>query len=165
MIPGALEILSRLRLSSALPLGPLSALATLGAFWITGMLGMLLFPRRRARASAGGVAVLAAVRLALGIASAALLSENLGPAVRHDELVGAWRDGAEELALRPDGTFVLHGATTDAGSWTLADHDVWLGARRARVIEVNGERRLVPRFPHDPARWDGHLGFAREAGR
>ena len=165
MTNGVLEILSRLRFSSALPLGALSGVATLGAFWITGMLGMLLSPGRRARAFGGGVAVLAAVRLALGVASAAVLSENLGPAARRDELVGAWRDGAEALTLRPDGTFVLRGVTAEAGTWTLAGHDVWLGATRARVIEVNGERRIVPRFPVDPDRWDGHLGFARDADR
>jgi hypothetical protein len=165
MAAAMIETLSRLRLSSGMPHGAVSVAATLGAFWIAGLLGALLLPRGRARALAVGVAVLAAARLALGVASAAVLSENFGPAVREEELVGSWRDGAEELTLHADRTFVLRSATSETGSWTLADHDVWLGARRARIIEVNGERRIVPRFPHDPERWDGHLGFAREAGR
>jgi len=165
MIHALTELLSRLRLSAATPFGSLSGVASLVAVCVAGLLGAVLLRGGRGRAFAVGLAVLAAGRLGLGIASGVLVTEDLNPTVRPDELVGSWRDGAQELTLRADHTFQLRGPAAEAGTWALRDQEISLGVTRGRVIEVNGERRIVLRFPHAQDLWDGHLGFVHDAAR
>lgn len=93
------EMLSQLRLASGMPFGMLFILVSLVGLAFIGVVGALRLRRRTWRIAAAGVALLAATRLALGIASEVLVQEDLNPVVRPSELVGSWRDGAQVLAL------------------------------------------------------------------
>lgn len=157
-----LDLLSELRLQSALPFGLAISLATLIAVTVGGALGALRLGGRAPRWLAGLVAMAAALRLVLGLTSGLLLDEDLNPRVEADQLTGAWVDGAQRLDLRADRTYLLRGPVNDHGSWSVEDWNLRLGARRARVITVNGVPRIVADFPSDPDTWDGHLGYARQ---
>jgi hypothetical protein len=159
------EMLSQLRLASGMPFGLLFILVSLVGLAFIGVVGALRLRRRTWRIAAAGVALLAATRLALGIASEVLVQEDLNPVVRPSELVGSWRDGAQVLALHAGHTFELLGPKTRTGTWELHDQELWLDGMKARVIKVNSAYRIVPSFPEEPDLWDGRLGFAREVAR
>lgn len=159
------ELLSQLRLASGMPFGILLTLAWLVGLTFIGIVGALRLRRRGWRRAATCLAVLAGGRLALGIASEVLIQEDLNPVVRPAELVGSWRDGAQELALHLDQTFQLTGPTIRTGTWDLRDQELSLDGMKARVIRVNGAYRIIPFFPNDPDLWDGRLGFGRQVAK
>jgi hypothetical protein len=159
------DLLSQLRLASGVPFGMLFILAGLGGLTVLGVIGAFWLRRRPLRVAALLLAGLAGGRLALGIASAVLVQEDLNPTVHPADLVGSWRDGAQVLTLRADRTFQITGPMASAGTWAFLDWELSFAGTKARVIKVNGALRIVPSFPEDPDLWDGRLGFVREVPR
>ena len=93
--------------------------------------------------------------------------------LRGETLVGAWRDGADRLDLRADGTYTLvasnrpvYGAANAAGRWSLDDWNLQLDdalgrhAASLRVVVARGEYRIMPAVG-DPDEWDGRLAYRR----
>ena len=158
-----MDLLSEMRLQSALPFGLAVSLVVLFAAMALGTLGALRARHRAPRALAAAVAVVAGARLLLGLMSGLLLHEDLNPRVGAVQLVGAWVDGQQRLDLNADHTFLLRGPVNEQGIWEMDDWNLRLGTRQARVITVNGVQRIVPGFPVDPDEWDGHLGYVRQS--
>lgn len=137
--------------------------------------GMLRRPRRRARAGAGALIVLAIV--AQGARMAYIDSGlDTNPALRDaSEIEGVWRHGATELELSSGGVWRCRHAEGDEppcagamrqGHWSVEDNSVTFaspeGANVAEllVFRYRGSYRLVHHFG-DPDDWNYSLDFAR----
>jgi len=156
------DLLSDMRLQSALPFGRVLSLTALVVVIAAGTLGALRFRGHAPRLLAALVAMVAASRLVLGMMSGLLLDEELNPRVEADQLAGVWVDGHQRLDLNANRTYLLRGPVSEQGTWSVEDWDLRLGARQARVITVNGVQRIVADFPPDPDMWDGRLGYVRQ---
>jgi hypothetical protein len=156
-----MDLLSRCRLSTGLPLGYLLINLFLG---IAILGGALAWWRLRARALgriSGTFALLAAARLGLAVAAEVFVPVELNPIVERGSLIGVWTDGSKRLELRDDGSFSLADGQDHSGAWTLTDWNLNLSGSRWRVIQARGAERLVRDWPGDPDHWDGDLGFRR----
>lgn len=146
---------------SGLPFGPSIYYLFVLALFPVG-LGVGFFPK--ARKYGIGFLLLGTVLIGMEIFGPEI---EYNPTVSSQELTGTWRDGADRLTLREDGTYVFSRDGVEySGTWENDDWNLNLSPGLSnlgfypRVIRVGSELRIPTNFQHIDL-WDGDFGLSR----